>query len=179
MKDEEYELLPHREILKLRDEVERLKANPVSSEAANLVTSMNKLNESISRLIHIFEGAEKELAQEYKHSKLDEKLGRVVYQNKEIAKGIIAVADLIKKRQIVQPTPPQVQSTNPIETQAPPNLEPEPVVEEPISMNPVPDHLAQAMADMKMDMPPSVFSEHVDAVPPPPEKKKSTGWFSK
>ncbi len=176
MKDEEYELLPHREILKLKEEVERLKANPVSSEAANLVTIMSKLNESISRLIHIFEGAEKELAQEYKHSKLDEKLGRVVYQNKEIAKGIIAVADLIKKRQIVQP--PSVPS--PIaqgmqQTSAPPSLEPEPVVEEPA---PFPEPMEQELAKARVDIPSSV-PEHMDVVPPPPEKKKGLGWFNK
>ncbi|MEK6963714.1 MAG: hypothetical protein AABX70_04760 [Nanoarchaeota archaeon] len=178
MKDEEYELLPHREILKLRDEVDRLKANPVSSEAANLVTTMNKLNESISRLIHIFEGAEKELAQEYKHSKLDDKLGRVVYQNKEIAKGIIAVADLIKKRQIVQPVQTQVQpvsSPEPQQSSTPPSLEPEPVVEEP---SPIPDPMAQGMMSTPNEIPSSV-PEHADIVPPPPEKKKGMGWFSK
>src|SRR3989344_9414132 len=134
MKDEEYELLPHHEIVRLREEVDRLKANPVSSEAANLVASMNKLNESIQRLIRIFEVAEKELSQEYKHSKTEDKLGRIVYQNKEIAKGIIAVADLIKKR-AAAPTPQPMSNPLPSSiTEVPPSLEPEPI-EEPLSMN--------------------------------------------
>ncbi len=177
MKDEEYELLPHREILRLREEVDRLKANPVSSEAANLVTTMSKLNESISRLIHIFEVAEKELAQEYKHSKLDEKLGRVVYQNKEIAKGIIAVADLIKKRQ-VQPAQASVPfvSPEPQQPMTPPSLEPEPVQEETPAIE-IPEPVtAPSMDEARMEIPLSP-AEHVDTVPPLPEKKK--GWFSK
>ncbi|HLD05613.1 MAG TPA: hypothetical protein VJG90_07875 [Candidatus Nanoarchaeia archaeon] len=171
MKDEEYELLPHHEIVRLREEVDRLKANPVSSEAANLVASMNKLNESIQRLIRIFEVAEKELSQEYKHSKTEDKLGRIVYQNKEIAKGIIAVADLIKKRSV---TTSQTMSTPPLSLPAaepaPPSLEPEPI-EEP---SPVQSPLEPVESEISMP-PPSVTATPL----PSPEKKKGLGWFGK
>ena len=171
MKDDEYELLPHREIVKLREEVERLKTSPISSEAANLVSALSKLNESVSRLIRIFEVAEKELAQEYKQSKVEEKINRVVYQNKEIAKGIIAVADLIKKRQ-PSPTPPgpSVSPPSPPEAQ-PPSLEPEPVHPGPVPSSTLPGAPESGLT-------PSFPTEDHEMVPPP-EKKKILSWFAK
>ena len=166
IKEDEYELLPHKEIVRLREEVDRLKENPVSSEASNLISSLNRLNESMSRLIRIFEVAEKELVQEYKQGRAEDKLNRVVYQNKEIAKGIIAVADLIKKRQVVVQSPSVMPSK--LESQ-PPSLAPEPVNEEPV------DPISPAVDEPT----PTEASSVEGTVPPPPEKKKITGWFTK
>ena len=175
MKDEEYELLPHHEIVRLREEVDRLKANPVSSEAANMVSSMNKLNESIQRLIKIFEVAEKELSQEYKHSKTEDKLGRIVYQNKEIAKGIIAVADLIKKRAgpVIAPPTPTVANSSPVSSipESPPSLEPEPL-EDPMSI----EQPMMTPEEVPLPPPTEMLNSSNPAPALLPEKKK--GWFS-
>jgi hypothetical protein len=104
---DEYELMPHKEIIELRKEVEKLKKNPLGQgkTADNLLDAVNSLNESINSLMGIFEKAADTLrhghAPEEKHEHHDGSLSRginkLIEQNKEIAEGILSIADMVKR----------------------------------------------------------------------------------
>ncbi|MCF7866721.1 hypothetical protein K9L67_02900 [Candidatus Woesearchaeota archaeon] len=55
--DDEYELLSHKRIQNLRDEVDRLKSSNAikQNEKSELISSINRLDNSINKLITIFE----------------------------------------------------------------------------------------------------------------------------
>lgn len=106
--DDEYELTPHRELVKLREELEQLKKSNTSeaSSSDDMLAHIKDLNHSIKSLTILF----KEAAQDLTHS--DEKVHEVkehfspmmdrmemlVEQNKKIAAGIVSVAELIKEK---------------------------------------------------------------------------------
>ena len=109
MTDDEFELVSHEEIAELRREVEKIKKNPLgdTSSSINLLDSMNDLTRAINNILSIFENTEKELLNEYSKSKSDYKIDKLLAQNKEIAQGIIHVAEIIKQPQIKKPTIPR------------------------------------------------------------------------
>lgn len=100
--EEDYEMVPHNEILKLKKEVDELKST-TGSEIKNV---MQELTDSINNMNKILKtAAEGMKAEESEASnlsnKLDsliEKLGVVVEENKKIAESMITLAQLIKKR---------------------------------------------------------------------------------
>lgn len=98
MADEDYELLPHEELERLRKEVEHLKKNPYSSSKTNknLLDTMQDLNTSIKKLIKIFEGAQDEIIKEYSDASPTKILKEISEQNKKIAEGIVTVAKMVK-----------------------------------------------------------------------------------
>lgn len=135
--DEDYDILPHKEIVELKKEIEALKKNPGSKDVQN---SIEELMHSLNKMINIFNTAVEELKLEEKEEsfaskKLDpiaEKLDQVIEQNKQIAEAIVAVVDMIKEQQIKQelrPVPPQFpkprpQPFSPFGTFTPPNMPP-------------------------------------------------------
>jgi hypothetical protein len=157
-KDEEYELMPHKEIIKLREELEKLKKNPLGrgKKAEDLLESIETLNDSINSLIYVFQHATDELKREPKKEAeqtdlkpLLEKFNELMEQNKEIAEGIVSIAEMIKyeKRKIdsfderikpysrfseerssfgPRPEPKPFTPPQPIPQQAPPTLQPRP-----------------------------------------------------
>ena len=96
---DEYELLPHNEIENLRKEVERLKKSPYpdSSQNKTLLDSMDTLTNSINKLIKIFEDAQSDIIREYSEASPTKVLKEISDQNKQIAEGILAVANLVKR----------------------------------------------------------------------------------
>ena len=99
--DDEYEILPKDELDYLRKEVEKLKKNPYgdTETSKTLLDSMQELTNSINKLIALFQSTQKELVEEYAKSNPSETLSEVLDQNEKIAKGTLAVADMIKKQQ--------------------------------------------------------------------------------
>lgn len=98
---EEYELVPYKEIQDLKEELKKLKDVPIPS-SKKLQVSMDDLAMKIDRMTAIFEEAGHEIKVEEggmtfqeKMKPLFEKMNKVLEQNSEIAKGIVAVADLI------------------------------------------------------------------------------------
>lgn len=103
-KDEEYELLPHSEIAKLKEEIRRLK-NPndyePSSAPVRMDSSIEDLKESIDTLNEIFKEASMELrvgdSDLHSHLKklanLSDKLDTIIDQNEKIAEAIVSVAE--------------------------------------------------------------------------------------
>lgn len=101
--EEEYELVPYKEISELKDELHKLKDYPIPS-SKKLQVSMDDLAMKLDRMTAILEEASHELHaeeggmtfQEKMHPVM-EKMNKVLEQNSEIAKGIVAVADLVEE----------------------------------------------------------------------------------
>ena len=101
--DDDYELLPHKQITDLKKELEQLKKGP-SPESGN---QMDKLNDSINNLLGLFKEAASQMHLEEQEGgmvaekliPIEEKLDQVLEQNQKIAEGIVALADLVKDLQ--------------------------------------------------------------------------------
>lgn len=99
--EEEYELMPHKEIVELREELRKLKSLPPEA-GKHAEVSYEMLTKKIDRLIEIFEEAEKTIKIEEGAATWKEKMAPVVdrmntvlKQNSEIAEGIVALADIM------------------------------------------------------------------------------------
>src|SRR3989344_8433907 len=102
MAEEEYEILPHKEITELKDQLEKLKSFEVAP-TKKLTVNLVELNAKIEKLLNIFEEASRQINVEEggltfqeKMRPIFEKMNKILEQNSEIAEGIVAVADLIK-----------------------------------------------------------------------------------
>ena len=97
-----YELLPHKDILELKEELRLLKAKPTEK---NLQISIVELSTKLDRLIEIFEEAQEQitsdggegLSWEDKMRPLTEKMDKILEQNGEIARGILGLSDMINE----------------------------------------------------------------------------------
>jgi len=98
---DDYELISHREMLKLKEDLNRLKqGNPVSSD---MKSSIRELNDKLSSLIDIFDSAVENLREEDKESELIsdkinpmlQKLEEIDEQNKKLAQGMVAINALM------------------------------------------------------------------------------------
>lgn len=117
MDTNDYALVGEKEISELKQDVDYLKKNPLggTSSGRALQESINKLNESISELISIFKEASEQMKAEERESDiivqkiqpLYSRLDELSQQNEKIAKGILAVADMITSREQQRPRPQQ------------------------------------------------------------------------
>ena len=96
---DEYELVAHDQLEYLHHEVEKIKRNPFgdTQSSKDLLSSMKQLNKNVSKLVAIFETANDEIVRDYKDKTSTEKINRVLEQNEKLAKGIVAIADLLKE----------------------------------------------------------------------------------
>jgi len=92
MTDEDYEIISHKEIDRLKQEINKLKEAEFSGSAN---TIMNKLD----KILEIFKEAslsmQNDSSADKKIEEIDEKLNNLLDQNQQIAEGVLAVADLI------------------------------------------------------------------------------------
>ncbi len=120
MEDAEYELMPHEELEYLRKELSKVKRNPLGDTQASitLLNSINKLNENILKLTNIFEGANDEMVKAFNEASMQEQIVKMMEQQEKLARGIVAVAELVKavEEKVNRPIPL-------IEQFAPPKLE--------------------------------------------------------
>lgn len=101
--EDEYELLPHREIEELKEELSKLKEFEIAP-SKKLHVSLLELNTKLDKLITIFEDAQHEMRIEEgglsfteKMKPMLEKMNKILEQNSEIASGILALADMVKE----------------------------------------------------------------------------------
>lgn len=101
--EEEYELLPHKEIVELKDELRKLKSLPPEA-GKHAEVSYDILTKKMNRLIEIFEEAEKSVEVEEgavtfkeRMAPFTEKMNKILEQNSEIAEGIVALADIMNE----------------------------------------------------------------------------------
>ena len=96
---EEYEILPHKELHELREELGKLKERPTDR---TLQISMVELASKLDRMMDIFEEAQEMIRVEEgaltfqeKMRPLLERMDKVLQQNSQIAEGIVGLHDLI------------------------------------------------------------------------------------
>jgi chromosome segregation ATPase len=99
-------ILPNDEIDRLRREIDYLKRkqSPANSEDDNLKAGMMNLSRSINSLMKIFKDASDDLKLDthdamlvsQKLDKIIERLDKIEVQNEKIAKGIVAIADMVE-----------------------------------------------------------------------------------
>jgi hypothetical protein len=103
--DDGYDLLPHDEIRRLKQEVDSLKRTGGPAQGNDgLIDSMENMTHSINSLLKIFKEAAEDMKLDEHDSvllsdKIDPlliKIDRVLEQNEKIAKGIVAIADMIE-----------------------------------------------------------------------------------
>jgi predicted RNase H-like nuclease (RuvC/YqgF family) len=105
---DDYEIMPHTDIIKLKKEIDEIKKNPFSDSRQNktLMDSMEELTRSINSLVDLFKVASEELKLEEhdsvlineKISPLLKKINDLEQQNEKIAKGIVALADMMNEK---------------------------------------------------------------------------------
>ena len=104
---EDYDIVPHKRLIELQRQVEDLKKNPYGStdSGKKMMETMTSLTTSIDGLLTLFKDAAQEMRVE-EHDvgilsknmrPLMEKLDELIEQNKKIARGIIAIADMVKE----------------------------------------------------------------------------------
>lgn len=98
---EDYELLPHRDIVELKEELRKLKAKPSEK---TLQIAMVELSSKMDRLIEIFEEAKEMIKIEEGAFTFQEKIKplvtrveKVLEQNSQIAEGVVAIADMVNE----------------------------------------------------------------------------------
>ena len=114
MAEDDYDLLPHKEIVKLRNEIKQLKKQVAGKGGlrdakVDATPSIEKLSSSINELLELFKTAGEELKSEDHHvphenlnsmddhlEKLNRKMDTLIMHNEEVAKGILVVAEMIK-----------------------------------------------------------------------------------
>jgi hypothetical protein len=150
--NDDYELLPKEELDYLRHEVEKLKRNPLGDTQASisLLDAMNKLSLNIMKMNEVFASANDDLVRQFNDASLQEQLRKMQDQQEKLARGIVAVADMVKKLEETRGAPfpsidqmlPKTPSSSPASS-APSMLAPPiaPVVSAPI---PVADAPARA-----------------------------------
>jgi len=148
MANDDYELVPGRIVSDLKRDMEELKRNPLGSTGSgkDLLQGIDNLNNSLSMMIDLFKEAAESLKLEEKEEevlskKIDpmiEKLDSIIEQNKKIAQGIVAIADMISEKLETLEAPAKPQ-------QAPQQRQPEmqqqfglPPMEEPMGFGQMP-----------------------------------------
>jgi hypothetical protein len=103
MANEEYELLPHKEIEELKDELAKLKEFEITP-TKKLRVSLVELNSKLDKLLDIFEDAMRQVQIEEGgmtfHEKMKpivDKMNKILDQNAQIAEGIVTLADMVKE----------------------------------------------------------------------------------
>ncbi len=93
MVEEDYEIVSHKEISRLKQQISDLREGEIAGSANNI---MKKLD----MMLDLFKEAslsiknEKPISEEMRL--IDERLEEIIDQNKKIAEGILAIADLVK-----------------------------------------------------------------------------------
>lgn len=214
MPDEEYDLVPHKEVLELKKQIEDIKKNPIESspQGKSLIEVMTRLSSSMNGLVELFKEASQTMKPEEstdndkRMKELEDKLEQVVDENKKIARGMIAIADMVRdikntSRQQQQsreprmpPSPPRtggpigmqmnnnrpMSATGPMPMQAPPmgmpSMPPRP--QQAPQQFPPPLDFNEPMMPPRMSAPPPMPPLMSGAPMPPPMDKKK-GWFGK
>ncbi len=105
MADEPYEILPYREVSSLKKDISDLKQKMGDGSSKQLADSIANLSKTMENMLNLFQSAAEEMRLEEKGvssdssailAEIDNKLDELIDQNKTIAEGIVAVADMIK-----------------------------------------------------------------------------------
>lgn len=171
--EDDYTLLSSKEVSELKQDVDYLKKNPFGGlkSGRSLQESIEKLNENIEMLIEIFKEASEQVKAEERESDvlikrimpMEQKLDELSDQNQKIAKGILAVADMVAAKEQEKPRP--VQQQRPPQQSQPQQMIPRPMPQIQQPMN-------QRMPPMGGMPPPPTMGTLPPLMPPKKEEKK-------
>ena len=127
--EDSYEIMPYKEIVELKKQIAELQKKTGDTSSQELLGSMAALTKSMNNMLQLFSSAADEMKLEEKTESelsqkiapLIEKVDRLDEQNRTIAEGLVAVADMVKemkkegredkpKFSRPKPTPPKPQS---------------------------------------------------------------------
>jgi len=103
--DDDYEIIPHRQIADLKKQLSDLRSKQDSSSSSELVGSMSSLSKSMDSMLKLFTEAADELKLDSKGehelahhlNPLNKKLDEIIDQNKTIAEGMVAIHDAVSE----------------------------------------------------------------------------------
>ncbi|MBU2561982.1 MAG: hypothetical protein KKD17_06830 [Nanoarchaeota archaeon] len=108
MDEEEYAIVSKKEFLALKRELDRFKKNPLegSESGENLQASIDNLNKSLNVMLEVFKQAAEDMKLEEHDTgmvakqigPINDKIETLIDQNQKIAKGIVAIADMVKEK---------------------------------------------------------------------------------
>ena len=135
-KDDSYEIMPYKEIVELKKQIAELQQKTGDTSSKELLQSMASLTKSMNNMLNLFSSAAEEMKLEEKtESELSQKVAPLIEkvdnlekQNKTIAEGLVAVADMMKdikegrKPEVTKPLPkePSFDEFPPLEPPKPP-----------------------------------------------------------
>ncbi len=95
--DSDYELMPKKEVDRLKKDLNALRRNPYgeSDRGKDLQQSIDRLNNTMNKLISILEDAQQDIIDEYQDSKPIEKLNQILDQNETIAKALVSIHEKV------------------------------------------------------------------------------------
>ncbi|HZX44170.1 MAG TPA: hypothetical protein VFF28_00650 [Candidatus Nanoarchaeia archaeon] len=100
-----YEIMPYKEIVELKKQISELQLRAGDTSSKELLLSMAALTKSVNELLKLFSSAAEEMKLEEKtEGELSQKIGPLIekvsnleQQNRTIAEGLVAVADMVKQ----------------------------------------------------------------------------------
>lgn len=97
--EKEYEILPHEELQKLRDEVERIKRNPLHGQKVSddLKASVDKLTTTMTNFINLLANTNDELVHQFEKTTIQSHFAKISDQNEQIAQAILTLAEMVQK----------------------------------------------------------------------------------
>ncbi|MCC7574303.1 hypothetical protein KO361_01825 [Candidatus Woesearchaeota archaeon] len=115
--DEEYELLSHEEVERLKKEAEKYKDNPFvkGNSEDKLYSAIIDLNKSIHKLTSVFEDVKQQILLEQETGEgPDSKIEKILDQNRQIARALVSFGEKMENISISQQAPQQTfnQPTN-------------------------------------------------------------------
>lgn len=168
--DEEYELLPHEELEKLRQEVAAIKNNPIhgTKQAASLQNSVEELTQAVNNLITLFSNTNDQLTHDFRRTSVTEHFKLISEQNEQIAQGILTLADMMRATSTSPPADMSVQQEQPPQT--PPGPLPAPVQQqEAQQVSTPPQQNIQPQATQQLQATQQAPSAVINSsIPPPP-----------
>ena len=163
MTDEDYEILPKNTVSNLKKQVDDLRGTPMNNR--NLQSSMDNLSKSINNMIDMFRVASEEIKLEEKEdelvsNKIDPllaKLDAIIDQNKKIAQGMVAIADIVKEQRENSSPSAQKSASEPmgISKRAPSPMSPPPSMSRTPPMPPPPSFARPNFSGSMGPMPPT------------------------
>lgn len=102
--DDSYEIMPYKEIIELKKQISELQKKTGDTSSKELLESMAALTKSMNSMLQLFSAAAEEMKLEEKTESeltkqitpLIDKVNSLEEQNKTIAEGLVAVADMVK-----------------------------------------------------------------------------------
>jgi len=100
--EENFELIPHKQFLELKRDMESIKKNPFGPRTEEILMNMTELSRSLDEMVKAFkEATESTQNQELQDltamiNPVSVKIDTLFEHNKKIAQGVLAIADMLK-----------------------------------------------------------------------------------